>query len=106
MCIRDSNLRLAMKRVLDLIALSASDPAARVQAISTIGLGQDRTFLSALEARQRIESVSSVRRALREAIALIQLTAEESTARITACKELGALGSIASRDALKTLVQD
>lgn len=102
----DSNLRLAMKRVLDLIALSASDPAARVQAISTIGLGQDRTFLSALEARQRIEPVSSVRRALREAIALIQLTAEESPARITACKELGALSSIASRDVLKTLVQE
>lgn len=98
-----SELRLAMKNVLDLMALSASDPAARLAAVSTIGLAQDPALLSPLQQRLQVENDPKVKHALAEAIALMQLRSEDEAAQIEAAKSLGALGSIPSQDALKQL---
>ena len=101
----DSKLRVAMKSVLDLFSLAAADVPTRLQAISTMGLAQDIASLPALHARLKIETHAKVQRALREAIALIQLTADDAATKAAACRELAALGSIPSQDALRSLQQ-
>ncbi len=69
----DSNLRTAMKSVIDLIELSAPNPAQRIQAIQTLGMSQDVEKLPALLKLQKTETDSRTTNALLEAIALIPL---------------------------------
>jgi urea transport system permease protein len=102
----DSNLRGAMKNVLDMMALTASDPAQRIQAINTIGMSQDADKLPALLTAQKIEQNGNVKHSLLEAIALIQLKDEKPEVQIAAAKELADLGSIPSRDFLEQLSKD
>jgi urea transport system permease protein len=96
----------AMKDVLDLIALASPNWKKRVQAINTIGMAQLTSALEPLRALQKTERDSDVLHALREAIALIQLKDESPAVQIAACRELGYLGSIPSRDFLTQLVAD
>jgi urea transport system permease protein len=102
----DSNLRATMKTVLDLLALAAPEPAKRIQAINTLGMAQDMEKLPALLAAQKTEKNTAVLHAYREAVALMQLKAEEPADRIAAVNELKALNSIPSRDFLKQLITD
>jgi urea transport system permease protein len=91
-------LRRAMKAVLDLADLAASDPAKRIKAVQTIGLTQDAEKLPALEARLQIESDGNVQRALREAIALAQLKDTKDETKLTALATLKEMHSLASTD--------
>ncbi len=93
-----SALRRAMKAVLDLADLAAPDPAKRTKAILTLGLAQDVEKLPVLQARLAAETDATVRRALRESIALAQLKDASADVRIAALKELGELSSLASAD--------
>ena len=102
----DLNLRSAMKGVLDLIALSSPDWMKRVRAINMIGMSQEVEKLPPLFALQKTERDGKAQHALREAIALIQLKDGNSAVQITACRELGELGSISSQDFLTQLVTD
>jgi urea transport system permease protein len=102
----DSSLRLAMKSVLDMAQLSSPDAKKRQDAVETMGSEQDPERLPALLARQTRETDSRVKRAIREAIALIQLKDESDTVKIAACNELGAIRSIPSQDALKAVVAE
>jgi len=102
----DSSLRGVMKGVLDLLALADPDPAKRIAAISPIGMAQDDEKLPALYAAQKVEKDSSVQRALKEAVALIQLKDPEPTVQIAAAKFLGEMGSIPSQDFLLQLTKD
>ncbi len=102
----DSNIRGAMKGVLDLLALTDPDPAKRIQAISTLGMAQETEKLAALQKLQTTEKSGKVLRALREAIALIQLKSEDPKERVAAVETLGELTSIPSRDFLKQAVID
>ncbi len=99
----DSALRLAMKGVLDVFALAAPDPAERLKMISQVGLAQDEAQLPALGARLKVENDGTVQRALREAMAQIELKSADPAAQAAACGTLAALGSIPSQDALKAL---
>ena len=99
----DSALRLAMKSVLDMAQLSSPDVMKRQEAVEAMGSEQDPERLPALLARQTRETDSRVKRAIREAIALIQLKDESDTVKIAACNELGAIRSIPSQDALKAV---
>jgi len=101
-----SDLRIAMKSVLDLFALSAADAKTRLNAISQMGLSQDATLLPALQTRQKVETDKSVQRVIREAIAQIQLKSEDPQIQIASATELGSLGSLSSRDALLQLSKD
>lgn len=101
-----SELRLAMKGVLDLIALTAPDAKTRLQAVSTVGLAQNPAPLEALRARVGAEQDPKVQRAIREAIALIELKSEAAPTQIAAANTLADLGSIPSQDALKQLETD
>ncbi len=100
----DSNLRRAMKDVADMAALSDHDPVRRRKAAQDIGLEQNPDKLATLKQVQAKESDRTVRRALEEAIAFVQLRSELPADRLEACATLGRLGSIPSQDALKTVV--
>lgn len=102
----DSDLRQAMKSILDLAGLAASDKSARLQAIETLGMAQDLTRLPALRGRLQKETSEEIIHAIKEAIALTELKSENPDDLIAACRTLGELGSIRSQDALKTLSKD
>ncbi len=102
----DAELRVAMKGVLDLLALVDPDPVKRRKAIEQMGLNQNPENLPALAARAAVEPEAKVQRALREAIALIELKTDDLARQITAAQTLGALGSIPAQDALKTLARE
>jgi urea transport system permease protein len=93
-------LRRAMRTVLDLVDLSAADPAKRIKAVQTIGLAQDGTKLAALQARATVETHPQVQRALREGVALIQLKDARDETRLAALKELRDLHPLAATDFL------
>ena len=102
----DSNLRRAIKDVLDVVALKDPDPKRRMKAAQDTGLEQNLDKLDILKAALERESNPRVRRALDEAIALVQLGSESEADRLAACARLGSLGSIPSQDALRTLLAD
>ncbi|HEX2747313.1 MAG TPA: urea ABC transporter permease subunit UrtB [Verrucomicrobiales bacterium] len=99
----DSNVRRAIKDVVDLVAFNDEDPDRRFKAVQDTGLEQNPDKLPALEARQKEETSGKVKRALREAIAMIQLASEDSEVKQKACATLGEIGSIPSQDALKSV---
>ena len=101
-----SALRRAMKAVLDLLDLSTPDLKKRISAIQTLGFAQDSEKLAALQARQKIEPVPSAQRALREAIALIGLKDASAEVKLASLRELTALHTIGSADALKAALAD
>ena len=102
----DSNLREAMKGVLELLDLVDPDRDKRIQSISMLGMSQEPEKLPALLLLQKTEQDGKAMHALGEAIALIQLKDENPEVQIAACKELAALGSIPSQDFLSQLVKD
>jgi urea transport system permease protein len=99
----DSKLRRVMKGVTDRLALSSPDVAKRMRAVQDTGLEQDLAKLPLLEQLAATEKVGKVKDALAEAIALVKLKSPEIAVREAAVKELGAMGSIASQGAIKTV---
>ncbi|MEI9894899.1 MAG: HEAT repeat domain-containing protein [Chthoniobacter sp.] len=91
----DSNLRATMKGVLDLLSLTDPNADKRVQAIVTPRhvAGDGKTHPSCSNS-QTTEKEGKVRRALAEAIALMQLKDEKPEVQIAAAKALGDMGSI------------
>lgn len=89
-----SRLRRAIKATLDLLALSASDPAVRRDAIVKLGQEQNPEYLAAFETRLTLEPDPPTRRALEEAIATTQLVSEDAAVREAAIRKLGAARSI------------
>lgn len=102
----DSNLRRAMKVVLDLAALNDPNPAVRVKAVSTLAMDQNPALLPALNARAATEKNAKVRAALRETISIINLKSEDAEVQAAAALELGELGSFASKDAILELQKE
>jgi urea transport system permease protein len=102
----DSNVRRAIKDVVDLVALSDPDPDRRLKAVQDIGLEQNLEKLAVLKLRQESESEDKVKRALREAIAITELAAEDSGVKQKACDVLTELTSIPAQDALKTVQRE
>jgi urea transport system permease protein len=102
----DSNLRATMKGVLDLLSLTDPNRDKRIQAIVTLGMSQETEKLPALLKLQETEKDGKVQRALREAVALMQLKDENPEVQIAAAKALGAMGSIPSQDFLSQLAKD
>ncbi len=101
-----SSLRRAMKAVLDLIDLSTPDLTKRLQAIQTIGFSQDTEKIPALEKRLALEKDAKALRALREALAVTRLKAEDISAKLDALAELKKLHSLSSYDLIRTAMRD
>lgn len=102
----DSNVRRAIKDVVDLVALNDPDASRRLKAVADTGLEQNPDKLPALKLRQQSEQDTKVKRALREAIALTELASPDSPVRQKACDVLGELTSIPAQDALKSVQRE
>ena len=102
----NSALRRAMKAVLDLLDLSTPNLKKRIAAIQTLGSAQDVEKLPALLARQKLETDPKAQRALREAVALINLKDASDDVRLASFKELQDLHTIASADPLKFALKE
>ncbi len=102
----NSAIRRAMKGVTDLLALASPDRDERIAAINTFAFAQDPEKLPLLLEAQRVERDSKVKRALTEAVALIQLKDSDPKMQIAASETLGRLGSIPSRDFLTALERE
>ena len=98
----DSDLRVAMKTVIDLAAVTDPDPAKRRAVVEQIGLAQDPAKLPALQERVKVEKDPSVQKTLRIAIAMLELKSDDSKTRIEAANTLGELSVLSSRDALQS----
>jgi urea transport system permease protein len=99
----DSDLRIAMKTVMDVFAITDPNPAKRLQAIQQIGFEQNPEKLHILVTRGSMETDERVRKAIREAGAMIRLKSDKDALVIAACRELGDMGSIPSQDLLTAL---
>jgi len=102
----DAALRAGMKAVLDLLDLTSPDRTTRLQVISTFGMAQEPEKLPLLAAQLARKLDARTTRALREAIALIQLRDPDPSVQLSAVRQLGAMGSIPSRDFLTALARD
>ncbi len=102
----DSDLRSAMKSILDLAGLAVPDRSARLKAVETIGMEQDVAKIPVLKGRLDKETDSEILHAIKEAIALMELKSDDTVTVVAACRMLGELGSIKSQDALKVLAKD
>lgn len=100
-----SALRRVMKAILDLADLANPDLDKRIRAIQTLGYAQNAEKLSALQLRLKIETNSQAKLALREAIALIGLKDASDEVKLASLKELQALHTIGSADALKAALK-
>ena len=99
-----SKTRKAIKNALDLIAVASPDPELRSAAIRKLGMTQNTDYLPMLEARQVKESDAGVRKALVEAISVMQLADEDDVVCIAAVRKLGEIRSIPSLDLLKGMI--
>lgn len=102
----DSALRRVMKEVFDLQELAATDPVKRMQSIQAIGFAQNPEKLAALQARQPLETDRHAQKALREAIALVQLKDSNENTRLGALAELRELHTLSSIDFLRTTLKE
>ena len=102
----NSDLRQAMRTVLDLGAMNDPDPARRRVTIEAIGIGGDPAKLPALQARTKVEKDPAAQQALRLSIALLDLRSEDANAKIAAVRTLGATHALAARDILGVLERE
>jgi len=92
----DSKLRKAIKTTLDLFAVGNPNPKMRRDAITKLGQEQNSDYVPFFTTRLVKESDVEVRKALREAIAVTQITAETESVRLAAIAELEKMRSINS----------
>ena len=102
----DLRLRGAIQQVLDALQLSDPNSDARHAAIMKLGNSGKQKNLPLLQARLDKENDPATKRALNEAIVLLQLGSDDSSVQISAIHKLAALNSIGSLDNLKRLAQD
>jgi urea transport system permease protein len=101
-----TSLRRAMKGVLDVFDIVSPDPNRRSKAIQSFGLAQDTTKLAILLERLPRETDPRVHRALREAVALIQLKDAKDEVKLAALAELKALHTLSSTDFLQRALKE
>lgn len=100
----DMRLRSAIQQALDMLSLSDPDPDARWSAALKLGNSQKPKYIEVLQARLPKESSSAVRKALKEAVALLQLGDPNPQVQLGAVQQLEKLQAIGALDNLQTLV--
>ncbi len=101
----NAKLRRSMKGILDMQALVDPNPEARKNAILKFGMQQREKNLPLLERRLEKESDANVRKALREAIALINLKSSDEIVQVEALHQLGTMRSLASKSLLEKIAK-
>lgn len=102
----DSSIRRAMKAVTDLAKLTAPDAKDRLMAISQLGMERDLAKLPILEGRLKVETDSSVKRAVQEAIALTRLKSPDVAVKIQGCLALADLHPLSAKDSLESIIKE
>jgi len=101
----NSKLRIAIKATLDFFSLSDANPKVRRDATIKLGQAQNLEYIPNFEAKLKKETDTETIRALKEAVALTQLTDEKKETRIAALKQLGVLRSINSMNFLEDFLK-
>jgi urea transport system permease protein len=99
----DMRLRSSIRQALDTLALADPDPDARYSAVTKLGNSQKESYIPILQARLKKETNASVRKAIAEAIASLQLSDSDPAVQTIGVKQLAALESIGSLDNLNQL---
>jgi urea transport system permease protein len=99
----DMRLRSTIQQTLDTLALSYPDPEARESAALKLGSSQKFKYVPILKARLAKEKSGMVRKALNEAIALLQLGSPDKKVQLAAIDQLAQLRAIGALDNLKRL---
>jgi urea transport system permease protein len=100
----DMRLRSAIQQTLDTLALSSPEADARSSAAQKLGNSHKPQYIAVLRGRLAKERNSEVRRALNEAVALLQLGAADTETQLAGIEQLSRLQAIGSLDNLKALV--
>ena len=99
----DMRLRTLIQQTLDTLALTSPDPDARWSAVTKISNSQKKSYIPLLQARLAKETDERVKKAVNEAVALLQLTDNDPAVKINAIQQLARLGSIGSLAELQKL---
>jgi len=102
----DLPLRRLIQQTLDRLALAAPTPEARLSAVAKLGYSQKGQYIPVLEHRLPSEPDAGVRRAIREAVALLQLGDADPAVQAAAAQSLARLKDIGALDQLKRLAGD
>ena len=102
----DSSIRRAMKSLLDLSKLTAPEAKDRMLAITQMGMERDLAKLPILEQRLLVETDSSVKRAVQEAIALTQLRSPDKAVRLAGCTALADIHPLSAKDSLESVLKE
>jgi urea transport system permease protein len=102
----DMRLRRTIQQVLDLLALAAPNADARLSAVAKLGYSQKSQYIPVLERRLLKEPDAGVQRAMREAVAVLQLGDADPAVQVAAAQALAQLNDIGALDTLKRLAGD
>ncbi len=100
---RDMRLGSAIQQVIDKLTLSDPDVEARTEAAQKLGKSQKLEYIPILQAKLAKETNGRVKKAIRVAIATLNLNDPDPAVQIKAIKQLAALNAIGSLDDLKKL---
>ncbi|HZV34128.1 MAG TPA: urea ABC transporter permease subunit UrtB, partial [Verrucomicrobiae bacterium] len=99
----DMALRKAIQQALDTLELSNPDPDARRTAVMKLGNSQKAQYLPVLKARLDKEANAEVRRAIEEAVSVLQLGDPDENVQISAINRLAQLKAVGSLENLKSI---
>jgi len=102
----DMRLRGTIQQTLDMLALVNPDTDARQSAVTKLGNSQKESYVPILQARLAKETSPTVKKAINEAIATLQLGDSDPTLQAAAAHQLALLKSIGSLDNLNRLAND
>jgi len=102
----DMHLRSSIQQTIDMLALANPDVDARWSAVTKLGNSQKLNYIPILQARLVKEPDGTVKRAIKEAIASLQINDSDPAVQVAAIGQLGTLKSIGSMDNLNRLIDD
>ena len=102
----DMRLRSAIQQTLDSLALSDPEPDTRRSAVVKLGNSQKEKYIPILEGKMGRETDASVKKAIQEAVAMLQLGDADAQVQAAAANQLAALESLGSVAALEQLAEN
>ena len=99
----DALLRKAIQSFRDTLALADPSAETRRSAAAKLGLSGKAQYIPMLEARLAVETDRDARRAVGEALALLELSGTNLAARVEAARHLGAGNALGAYETLKKL---
>jgi urea transport system permease protein len=101
----DMRLRSAIQQTLDALDLVDPEPAARLSAVTKLGYSQKLQYIPLLQGRLGRETDGEIIKALKEGVALLQLSSADPQTQLSAVRQLQRLNSMGAADILKRLAE-